>query len=168
MFKRNPDAFSNWKFETLEFAWDLEPGIRDFDILASRSSTFARNACRRILWCDSITETAATLVARNVNFLRGRICGFARGPDFSQSRPRSKTERNCSPIHRYDNSIIHHQSNFDQAAFRGAEKETHAGAISRDTAVRHRTAVSQRVLGQSSRRNVCRCCQRGAAFHIAR
>ena len=34
-------------------------------------------------WRDSITETSPTLVARNVNFLRGRLRRPARGPDFS-------------------------------------------------------------------------------------
>src|SRR5205807_5556598 len=47
---------------------------------------------RRKFWRDSIAETPAAVIARDVNFLCGCICGVARGADFPQSRPRSETE----------------------------------------------------------------------------
>ena len=66
----------------MEFAWDLEPGIWDL-ILLAEPVLFCTRRMSRILGGDSITQAAATLVARNVNFLRGRLRRPARGPDFS-------------------------------------------------------------------------------------
>src|SRR2546430_17084150 len=96
----------------------------------------------RILVHDSAASAPATVIARKCNFLRGGICGFARGADFPQPRPRTKTECRCSPIKLYDNSIIH-QSGFHQTVAGRIKEKTDAGTISRHPAMRHRAAVSK-------------------------
>src|SRR5207244_10498533 len=62
---------------------------------------------RRKFWRDSIAETPAAVIARDVNFLCGCICGVARGADCPQSRPRSETEWICSPVTLYHHAILH-------------------------------------------------------------
>ena len=43
---------------------------------------------------------------------------------------------------------------------RGARPHAHPGAVRRDATVRHRTAISQRILGSSRSRCICGCGQR--------
>src|SRR5207245_116128 len=116
---------------------------------------------------DSITETAGACIARNVDCLRGHLCRVSRHFAFSQSRARPGPERITCPIDFYDNSIIQRAS-FDQARSARIEKETDARTISSYSAMRDRAAVSERVLGQSSARHLCRCCQRRTTLHVAR
>ena len=121
----------------------------------------------RILTCDPVAEAAATLLPRNVNRLRGYFCRAARCNSFSQpcARPSVSAEPIPRPIHLYDNSIIHRPRETDS---RRIEKETDSRTISRDPAMRHRTTISQSILGQSQTRNLCGRRQRRTSLYFAR
>src|SRR5437870_587342 len=94
---------------------------------------------------DPTASASGAIIAWNVDFLRGYFCGVAGGFDFLATRPSAKGER-ISSSYFYDNSIIQ-QPIFGQAFSRRIKKEAHAGAISRHSTMRHRTAISKRILG---------------------